>query len=123
MGISHCCELVPFEFEIDSLSKVCVKSSARFALFSSGRLEVGKEMHSSGRLEVGKEMHLERENNENRERKLDVLLLKRKVLIGHPTLLEFLCFCVFLCFFVLTSFKSLLGFVRVFTDSQEIQPM
>ena len=86
MGISHCCELVPFEFEIDSLSKVCVKSSAIFALFSSGRLEVGKEMH------------LERKNNENRERKLDVLLLKRKVLIGHPTLLEFLCFCVFLCF-------------------------
>ena len=48
-----------------------------------------------------------------RERKLDAPLLKRKVLIGHPTLLEFLCFCVFLCFFVLTSFKSLLGFVRI----------
>ena len=83
MGISHCCELVPFEFEIDSLSKVCVKSSAIFALFSSGRLEVGKEMHSSGRLEVGKEMHLERKNEENRERKLNVLLLRRKDLIGH----------------------------------------
>ena len=101
MGISHCCELVPFEFEIDSLSKVCVKSSAIFALFSSGRLEVGKEMHSSGRLEVGKEMHLERKNDENRERKLNVLLLKRKVLIGHSTLLDFyvfLCCCFFLCF-------------------------
>ena len=58
-------------------------------------------MHFSGRLEVGKEMHLERKNNENRERKLDVLLLKRKVLIGHPTLLDFyafLCCCFFLCF-------------------------
>ena len=101
MGISHCCELVPFEFEIDSLSKVCVKSSARFALFSSGRLEVGKEMHSSGRLEVGKEMHLERKNEENRERKLNVLLLKRKVLIGHSTLLDFYALFVllfFLCF-------------------------
>ena len=75
MGISHCCELVPFEFEIDSLSKVCVKSSAIFALFSSGRLEVGKEML------------LERKNGENRERKLNVLLLRRKVLIGHSTLL------------------------------------
>ena len=102
MGISHCCELVPFEFEIDSLSKVCVKSSASFALFfSSGRLEVGKEMHSSGRLEVGKEMHLERKNEENRERKLNVLLLKRKVLIGHSTLLDFYALFVllfFLCF-------------------------
>ena len=47
-----------------------------------------------------------------REGKLDAPLLKRKVLIGHPTLLEFLCFCIFYVF-VLTSFKSLLGFVRI----------
>ena len=61
-------------------------------------------------------MHLEKEKKmrkTGRERKLDAPLLKRKVLIGHPTLLEFLCFCVFFMLFVLTSFKSLLGFVRI----------
>ena len=47
---------------------------------------------------------------------MDVPLLKRKVLIGHPTLLDFYAFFVLLFFFmlfVLTSFKSLLGFVRI----------
>ena len=40
------------------------------------------------------------ENEEKQgKRNLDVLLLKRKVLIGHPTLLEFYAFVLFfLCF-------------------------
>ena len=58
-----------------------------------------------------------------RERKLDAPLLKRKVFDWASNPVEIFMLLCFFYVFVLTSFKSLLGFVRVFTDSQEIQPM
>ena len=43
VDISHCYELVPSEFELTSLSEVCVKSSASFAFFIPPGEEGGVE--------------------------------------------------------------------------------
>ena len=57
----------------------------------------------------------EKKNGENRVRKLNVLLLRKKDLIGHSTLLvwSFSLLLDFLCFFVLTFSNLCLGSVMI----------